>query len=114
MVSIIIPIYNEEKILRENLKSFKNLSKNSELIFVAADTVDNSLEIIEDTGKIFSSKKGRAVQMNRGALSSEGDILLFLHADTTVYPETIQTIERAMEDKAFVGGCLSQHINITG
>ena len=31
---------------------------------------------------MIRSKKGRAIQMNTGAAAAQGDVLLFLHADT--------------------------------
>ena len=36
--------------------------------------------------RVLEAPRGRAVQMNTGAASARGDVLLFLHADT-VLPE---------------------------
>ena len=51
-VSIIIPLYNEEKGLKKNLPALniflkKNKSKKVELIFVSDGSLDNTNKIIE-------------------------------------------------------------------
>lgn len=113
MVTIIIPIYNEEKILSASEKAvqFRNLSKNAELIFVDGGSSDNSCSMAASYGKILHSKIGRALQMNSGARSAGGDVLLFLHADTGITPDTLLAIEGAINGRDFIGGCLTQRID---
>lgn len=111
MLTIIIPIYNEEKSLSEKTGFFFNLSKSSELIFVDGESFDNSCSIAAAYGKVLRSKTGRASQMNSGARSAKGDVLLFLHADTAITLDTVLAIEEAIHKRGFVGGCLTQRIN---
>jgi rSAM/selenodomain-associated transferase 2 len=106
MVSIIIPALNEEKqipLLMNNL-----LSQNSEceIIIVDGGSTDLTLSkcLIYKDVKIISSEKGRANQMNKGAEAAKGDILLFLHADTSLPEKGIEAIEKAMENTIYVGG----------
>ncbi len=110
MVSIIIPILNEEKVLTEKADHFKNLSKRAEIIFADGGSSDKSRRIAGRYGEVISAKKGRAAQMNRGARSSTSDILLFLHADTVVSWGALESIEETMRGKGIVGGCLTQRI----
>jgi len=113
-ISIIVPVYNEEKILSQNLAFFKSLAQRTELIFVDGGSVDKSVEIASSYGKVLSSPKGRSVQMNFGAYSAEGKVLLFLHADTTISTDSLLSIEKKVINNGFIGGCLTQKITKRG
>lgn len=110
-ISIIIPIFNEEKVLTEKAQQFSNLKKQAEMIFVDGGSQDRSAEIVQDYGMVVEGAKGRAVQMNRGAQVASGEILLFLHADNMIDPETLGVIGKLFEMKNIVGGCLTQRID---
>lgn len=111
MISVIVPFYNEEKILFENSARFLGLSQHAELIFVDGESTDRSIEVISNCGKTLHSKRGRALQMNLGATFAKGDILLFLHADTYISAETLRNIENKIKNNGFIGGCLTQRID---
>lgn len=111
MISIIVPTYNEETALSENLAGFKRLSQKAELIFVDGCSRDKSCEIAGEYGRVLTAKKGRASQMNYGAQYARGDIMAFLHADTMIFQETLISIEDAVKDKGCIGGCLTQRID---
>lgn len=83
-ISIIIPVLNEEENLKVLLPYLKNNSCSSiEIIAVDGGSTDNSKEIAEqESTKVVSSQKGRAIQMNAGARQATGEILYFLHADS--------------------------------
>lgn len=99
MISIIIPIYNEEKILHDfiyNLYCLEHI-KNCEVIFVDANSTDNTLNILKDLSYFnykyyISNKKGRANQMNYGSTIAKGTILWFLHADSVLQKNAITKI----------------------
>ncbi len=114
MISAIVPIYNEEKVLSENAFDFQELSLNSELIFVDGQSDDRSRQIAARYGMVFLARKGRAAQMNYGAGLAKGDILLFLHADTRVSVSALDAVARSMQDERLAGGCLSQRIDAEG
>jgi rSAM/selenodomain-associated transferase 2 len=90
MLSIIIPVFNEEDtiaLLLDNIS--KNVSSGNilEIIVVDGGSSDQTKEIIRALPTnlplvLLESAKGRAKQMNFGAQNSKGDILYFLHADT--------------------------------
>lgn len=86
MISVIIPAHNEDENLQKLLPRIAWLGKNHDmevLVCLSKDTKDNSHKIKEFNGLnyINCDKKGRAVQMNRGAAIAKGEILVFLHAD---------------------------------
>jgi rSAM/selenodomain-associated transferase 2 len=90
LISIIIPVYNEQQNLAKRL-SFLSEEANK---FPIEIIVSNSPESIDESAVICKNFtkvtyfdaiiKGRAGQMNEGALIAKGDILLFLHADVTL------------------------------
>lgn len=86
MISIIIPTYNEADNIANLIHHLKRCGNRrvSEIIVSDAESTDGTIQIAKDAGAkaILSPKKGRAAQMNYGALLSTGDILYFVHADT--------------------------------
>ena len=81
-ISIIIPVLNEAKTIKQVLANLESAS-NIEIIVVDGGSQDETVEIVKSLGiKILSTPPGRAMQMNAGAAIATGDILLFLHADT--------------------------------
>jgi len=114
MVSIILPVYNEEKKLIEHTKWLKDCFRQAELIFVDGGSIDRSIEIARQYGRVLQSGKGRAIQMNFGAKQAKNDILLFLHADNIVSPESLENIEKEIQQDGVMGGCLTQRIDKKG
>lgn len=87
MISVIIPVYNEEGIIGKTVRHLKTASAGDalgEVIVVDGGSTDKSVHEAESEGAmvIRSSRKGRALQMNEGARAAQGTILYFLHADS--------------------------------
>jgi rSAM/selenodomain-associated transferase 2 len=110
MISVIVPIYNEEKILTEQSAQFRELARNAELIFVDGGSEDRSVLSATPLGIVLKSPRGRAAQMNCGAKAATGDVLFFLHADNSVSVKILKSIQTAI-DTGHIGGCLTQRIN---
>lgn len=92
-LSIIIPVLNEAKNLRNTLKNV-HLSDSEELIVVDGGSTDATIAIAREfTDNVFTTRTGRATVMNFGAGRAQGDILLFLHADC-ILPESAFTLIR--------------------
>lgn len=87
-ISIIVPILNEAEVLGASLAALKPLRRaGSEVIVVDGGSTDGSTALAEKfADRLISSPPGRARQMNAGAAVADGDILLFLHADTLLPP----------------------------
>jgi len=88
-ISIIIPIYNVEKYLRECLNSVVNQTfKNIEIICVNDGSLDNSLSIIEEfaqkDSRIFVINKengGYASAINTGLNIAKGEFIQIVESD---------------------------------
>lgn len=87
-LSIIIPILNEATNIIKLLDYLIDNAKepNFEIIVVDGGSTDNSRALVKNykAKNVFlvTSDKGRAKQMNTGAIHAKNDILYFLHADS--------------------------------
>jgi rSAM/selenodomain-associated transferase 2 len=107
-ISVIIPVLNEAGGISGLISHLRDLeaSKDLEIIVVDGDPAGSTIKAIRDGGVVTAiSEQGRAVQMNRGAALAEGDILLFLHADTFLPQNTFTRIREAFQDEGYVAGC---------
>jgi len=97
-LSIIIPVLNEAEGLPGLLGHLASLCRcGSEVIVVDGGSEDDSRQAASRAGaQVIRSERGRARQMNAGAAVAQGDILLFLHADTALPSSAEQAIETAI------------------
>lgn len=80
-ISIIIPVLNDEVALATLLPAI--VPSGAEIIVVDGGSDEVPHLLVDQHGaKIISSSPGRALQMNAGAKTATGDVLLFLHADS--------------------------------
>lgn len=83
-LAIVVPVLNEI----DRVPVLLELSARAghcgiEALFVDGGSSDGSAEALRQGGAaVLESPRGRAIQMNAGAVATSGDILLFLHADT--------------------------------
>ncbi len=114
MLSIIIPVYNEENTVLPLLSYLQKhtTSKNAEIIVVDGQSTDDTFQTVEVAGfKIVTSlKKGRASQMNKGAVISRGDILYFVHADSYP-PESFVDDILLARNQGYKAGCYRFRFN---
>lgn len=105
MISIVIPIYNEEKNIKKIQNNLSILKGEFEVIFCDGGSEDNTLKLIEDKYTVIKSPKGRANQMNYGSKVAKGDVLFFLHCDSKIEEDIIIKIEDEI-NKGCKVGCL--------
>ncbi|MBB1286019.1 TIGR04283 family arsenosugar biosynthesis glycosyltransferase [Flavisolibacter sp. BT320] len=86
MISIIIPTYNEADQIQNTLSAIAKANQGQQIEVIVADggSTDNTVQIARSCGAtaVVSDRKGRAAQMNRGAVEARGEVLYFLHADS--------------------------------
>lgn len=114
LISIIIPVKNEERALPSTLEKLLLQRGEFETIVVDGGSSDRSIALAKQweepfrkTGrklKKIQSFPGRGLQMNRGAREAEGEILLFLHADTWLPDGALEKVREKMADPNLLGG----------
>ena len=104
MISIIIPVLNEEKTIGKNLERLIKLRGQKEIIVVDGGSIDNTIEIADKYARVIKSAKGRGRQMNAGAKASKGNILWFVHSDSILDADGIAEIEKTIKN-GYIGGC---------
>ncbi|MEH1900979.1 MAG: TIGR04283 family arsenosugar biosynthesis glycosyltransferase [Nostoc sp.] len=110
-ISIIIPTLNEAGNIKEAIATTQQ-STNIEIIVVDAGSEDGTVKIAQSLGiKVISSSPGRAVQMNGGAVAANGNILLFLHADTRLPTGFDDMIRMALQQPGTVAGAFNLRID---
>ena len=103
-ISVIIPVYHEDEMLLKTIETLRQNAKENDFEIIVVDTserttIDAFPLLNVRTG--ISKQQGRAHQMNEGALMAQGDILLFLHADTLVPKLWDETIKNGGKVGAF-------------
>lgn len=102
-ISIIVPVYNEQKTIAFMMEQLRSLASECEIIFVDGGSKDGTFDTISKEFTVIHAPKGRAMQMNAGALASHGDVLFFLHCDSELPVDPLGEIRRVM--KRYPVGC---------
>lgn len=104
MISIVVPVFNEEESLpifyKELVRIAPQLDKSYEIIFVDDGSTDGSVEILKEFKKenshirIFSFRKnqGKAEALTFGFQKAKGDYIVTLDADLQDKPSEIQKL----------------------
>lgn len=114
MVSIIVPVLNEAKVIESLLAHLLALEGEHEVIVVDGGSSDETVAIASRSVRVISAERGRARQMNAGAREAKGETLLFLHADCRLPAGAVPAIEAALADPACVGGCFTLALDDDG
>ena len=92
-LSVVMPVLDEAAGLTATLQALAPLrARGHELIVVDGGSSDGSPGLAAGAADhVLGSPRGRARQMNAGAALARGDVLVFLHADTTL-PATAEVL----------------------
>jgi len=95
-LSVIIPALNEKERIGHAIASAFRLGAD-EVIVADGGSSDATCGRARTAGaRVVSAAKGRGTQLNVGASSAQGDILLFLHADAVLPPVTKDCLSDAL------------------
>lgn len=106
-VSIVIPVYNVQKYLRECLDSVKNQTLSDiEVICVDDGSTDSSGAILDEYAKednrfqvIHKKNEGYGKAMNVGMAAATGKYTAIVESDDMVVPHMYETLYALMEEK---------------
>jgi rSAM/selenodomain-associated transferase 2 len=109
-LSVIVPTFNEELMIKKTLDALSRLVNVDEIIIVDGGSTDKTVEIVENYAfkkpfqiiKCAEANRGR--QIHEGAKHAGGDIFWFLHADTLPVQGCGRHIKQFMRNKNVVGG----------
>jgi rSAM/selenodomain-associated transferase 2 len=115
MISVITPVLNEEDTIAQFFAALAALGGEWELILVDGGSSDGTVDRIcalrpqfPRSVTLIRAPRGRASQMNAGAEIAAGEVLLFLHADCSVPPDSVAAIENACAVPGVAGGGFTQ------
>lgn len=105
-LSIIVPVLNEASELPNLLEGLLPLMRHGiEIIIADGGSEDGSATLAECAGfKVVHAARGRARQMNAGAMLASGELLLFLHADTQLPQGAATRLTQALADNRHCWG----------
>jgi len=101
-LAIVVPTLDEEEALRRNLPAA--LAAADEVVVSDGGSRDGTLEVARALGvPAVCGPPGRGGQLNRGAAATQAELLLFLHADTTLPPDALRRVREAVAAGAVAG-----------
>jgi len=111
LISFVIPAWNEETVLGATLEALnvarQQLAEPSEVIVVDDSSTDRTAVIARQHGARVVAVRERQISSTRnaGAREAQGDMLLFIDADTIVTSEAVRAAVEAVRTGAVGGGC---------
>ena len=106
-VSVIIPAYNEEKVIQKTLESMVETKyPRKEIIFVDDGSTDKTLEVAKSFKNeilvLHKENGGKASALNYGMVYAKGEIIVVVDADTIIGRNSLKEIVKGFEVDAHV------------
>jgi len=102
--SIIIPTWNEEAYLPTTLENLRR-QFTGEIVVADGGSTDRTVSVATLADRVLIGVQGRAAQMNLGARSANGDILIFLHADCLLEDGALDEAVLRLARPGVAAGC---------
>lgn len=106
LVSIIMPVYNADKYLRDGVESLINQTyKNIEILLVNDGSTDSSADLCDEFARndarirVFHKENGGThTARNLGIEQAKGDFLMFIDPDDWLDTDTVEQLVEAISD----------------
>ena len=107
ILSIIIPVYNEEKTIITILEKIKQNTSNSfkyEIIVIDDGSTDQSRKLLENNKHLYDkllvneTNKGKGFSVKKGILNASGSHIIFQDADLEYDPADFKKFEKIFSD----------------
>lgn len=113
-VSVVIPVLNEAEGIARTLMQLRQAGVWQSII-VDGGSEDDTVSLARlHADVVLPSPRGRARQMNAGAHVAEGEVLLFLHADTDLPHGFLRLLTDILTDARVVGGRFDVRLDAEG
>lgn len=91
MISVIIPALNEAKTIKEVIDLLNQSNLVDEIIVVDDKSLDDTVAVSLKAGAkvITGTKLGKGASMKDGLLIAKNEVILFIDADITTYPQNL-------------------------
>ena len=104
LISVIVPIYNTEKYLRECIESIQRQTySNLEIILVDDESTDHCLAICDELAlkdhriKVIHKENGGAADArNVGTLQANGEYIIYIDSDDWIHIDMFQILYEAL------------------
>ena len=106
LISIIVPVYNEEKTIFEILNKISNLRKNEyslQVIVIDDGSNDSSIKILKDNQHLIDKlivnekNKGKGYSVKKGLEIADGKYIIFQDADLEYDPNDLLKFFKLIE-----------------
>ncbi|PIR06448.1 MAG: hypothetical protein COV55_04140 [Candidatus Komeilibacteria bacterium CG11_big_fil_rev_8_21_14_0_20_36_20] len=111
-ISVIIPAFNEAKVITQTVGEVKDFLKNNfsnfEIIVIDDDSTDRTLNLIKSISgvKVLHNLKnhGKGYTVKKGLLAAKGELILFMDADnSTAITELSKLLKHADQETLAIG-----------
>lgn len=103
-ISVIIPVYNQSRTLKNTLESIKNQTfRDYEIILVDDASTDNSYQIAKRyTKNIIKNKtnQGPSITRNKGIKAAKADIIAFIDSDCIADKNWLENIYKIFQEES--------------
>jgi rSAM/selenodomain-associated transferase 2 len=102
-LTIVLPVLDEAAIIVDALAALAPLrARGAEVIVADGGSSDGTANLARPfADRVIAAPRGRGVPMNAGAALGTGEMLLFLHADTTLPDDADRLVARALAQRAW-------------
>ena len=105
MISVIVPVYNAEKYIKQTVEAIQNQDyQELEILLINDGSKDNSLRICQeiaradDRVRVFDQTNcGVSKTRNRGLLEARGEYIAFADADDNLEKDMLSTLYDCMQ-----------------
>jgi rSAM/selenodomain-associated transferase 2/rSAM/selenodomain-associated transferase 1 len=105
MISVVMPVLNEEKRIERALAQLAHVRDLHEVIVVDGGSTDRTRDLARaHRVRVITAPRGRGPQLHAGAAIASGDVVLFLHADTTLPPDAADHVTHALAQPRAIAG----------
>jgi rSAM/selenodomain-associated transferase 2 len=102
-LTIVLPVLNEAAIVVAALQALAQFrARGAEIIVVDGGSRDGTPRLAQPLAdRVITAPRGRGAPLNAGAALGTGEMLLFLHADTTLPENADRLIDAALSRRAW-------------